>query len=739
MASLTLRRLCFRVYGGSVLLVGPLMGLTQVRFLPEPTPSSDVRARHTQASGAETCHKRPLTIADGIEITRWADQDYFDGESSDGRVAKFSPDGKRFVVVLQKGNLTDNTNRFSLYLFNSATALQGVSPELLATFSSSSNREGIGGVKWLEDNETVLFLAENPGENSQIYAFNIREHRLTRLTDHETAIRSFDTTGDGRSLTYLAEGVRPGANGDTEVRRNGIVVTNQALVDLLISGHRSEQEQDLFVKKGDRPPVPVALEDPADGAPPLISPNGHFVAVETWVEHVPPSWFAYGDSNERVRALLEEKTLGRGHSRLQRFLLLDTVTGALRPLLDAPLGFSPGRLQWLKDREAAIVQGTFLPPAVGADKERERPGSHAISVEIALGDLKYRKLGSYALPSPERRASAGLQVVLEEDVNAPPKLYAIDEKQGRKVLLVDLNPQLSQLKLGKVETIRWKMPDGNEATGGLYLPPDYEPAKRYPLVIQTHGFSPDRFSMDGRLEWSSAFAARPLAARGVIVLQSSQHSDNTPKEGPYEMARYERAIELLDRNGMIDPKRVGIAGFSRTVYQVGYALTHSKYHFAAAVLVDGIDGSYFNYISYGGDASDDILLNGAAPFGEEGLRIWMRNAPGFNLDKVSAPLALIVHNPGSLLALWEWFTGLRYLNRPVELVELPYASHLLVKPWERRTTQQLLVDWFCFWLKDEEDTDPAKREQYARWRQLRQEGNLQHATGNQVKGAAPVP
>jgi hypothetical protein len=35
------------------------------------------------------------------------------------------------------------------------------------------------------------------------------------------------------------------------------------------------------------------------------------------------------------------------------------------------------------------------------------------------------------------------------------------------------------------------------------------------------------------------------------------------------------------------------------------------------------------------------------------------------------------------------------------------------------TSQQTTVDWYCFWLKGEGDRDPAKAEQYARWRELR--------------------
>jgi len=61
----------------------------------------------------------------------------------------------------------------------------------------------------------------------------------------------------------------------------------------------------------------------------------------------------------------------------------------------------------------------------------------------------------------------------------------------------------------------------------------------------------------------------------------------------------------------------------------------------------------------------------------------------------------------------------------VDFILLPDADHHLVKPWERMVSQQGAVDWFRFWLKDEEDPDPAKAEQYKRWRELRklQEAN----------------
>jgi dipeptidyl aminopeptidase/acylaminoacyl peptidase len=66
-----------------------------------------------------------------------------------------------------------------------------------------------------------------------------------------------------------------------------------------------------------------------------------------------------------------------------------------------------------------------------------------------------------------------------------------------------------------MEEMRWTDGSGNPVIGGLYLPPDYAAGKRYPLVIQTHGFDPHVFRIDG--PYTTAFAAQPLAGKGIVV------------------------------------------------------------------------------------------------------------------------------------------------------------------------------------------------------------------------------
>jgi hypothetical protein len=111
-------------------------------------------------------------------------------------------------------------------------------------------------------------------------------------------------------------------------------------------------------------------------------------------------------------------------------------------------------------------------------------------------------------------------------------------------------------------------------------------------------------------------------------------------------------------------------------------------------------------------------MNGGMPFGE-GLQAWLKAAPGFNLDKVKAPLLIQTTDRHNLLPEWEWYAGLRRLHKPVEMVSLIEGCHNLFQPQHRLISQGMAVDWFRFWLTSHEDPDPGKREQYLRWRAMR--------------------
>ncbi len=223
-----------------------------------------------------------------------------------------------------------------------------------------------------------------------------------------------------------------------------------------------------------------------------------------------------------------------------------------------------------------------------------------------------------------------------------------------------------------------------------------------------------------------------MAAQGMLVLQVGAGLDGTwvgdlgtAQEAPNAMEEIEGAIDHFDSLALIDRSRVGLIAFSRTCFHVLYALTHSRYPIAAAAATSGVDFSYLQYMLFRnaaigvGVTQDEYQgINGGPPLGK-GLDAWWDRAPGFNLDRVTTPLRLEAIRLSEVLGAWEPYAGLLLQNKPVELFVLPEGEHLLVKPWERLASSQGNVDWFRFWLKGEEDPDPAKADQYVRWRELR--------------------
>ncbi len=323
---------------------------------------------------------------------------------------------------------------------------------------------------------------------------------------------------------------------------------------------------------------------------------------------------------------------------------------------------------------------------------------------------------------------SGLRIAIRQTLNSPPTLWATDPASGQSKALLDPNPQLAHMRLGDASLYRWRDETGYEWTADLIKPVDYTPGQRYPLVVQTHGFSENIFKIATDGAYPTAMAARALASAGIMVLQIPDHMGKdlvTVQEARRHAEGYVSAIAQLNVDGLIDPKKVGIIGFSRTCWYVETALIDHPASFTAATLADGVDESYMQYHFFVGPSSwigqgEFEKINGARPFGEAGLRKWMDTAPGFHLDRVQTPLRIEALGPNSVLREWEIYSSLREMNKPVDMIYFPGGQHVLQKPLERLASEQGNVDWFRFWLQEYEDPSPAKQSQYRRWETLRQ-------------------
>jgi hypothetical protein len=748
-----------------------ILGKAGVSGLANELPSAGTsEAANRRARIAE---KRPVTMEDVIEMTRLADPYYVGGGSSSGRVAQFSPDKTRFVVVVRKGDVHKNSNEFSLLLWHTKDIYSSLKPETLLTLDSTSNRPAIQAVRWQKDGETLLFLGEHPGETQQLYRFNCRTRELRMVTRSPTNVLSYGVGGEDL-IAYTAE---PLPNTDASSwQRLGRPISTQLITDVML-GRPDEEWSDhvrVVLQHEGHPEGSSTLAEkflmpfPGPDDQPVVSPDGRYVLLLTLGEDIPASWRDYLDS--RMQKWTHWKIAPGQYSMLLRYTLFDTKEHTQSHLINAPIsiGGRGSEAIWLADSRSVVITNSYLPLENVSHEEREARLKSPFVAEIKVpsgvvtkisskelklmgqdqstndlifeegrinpkssgaGEIHFRKHGDrWEDVSAVRNTESTPVISLEEGLNLAPRIVATEVGQQSRILL-DLNPQFGNLAFGREERIRWKARDGHEVEGGLYYPVDFVPGRRYPLVIQTHGFQPDRFEIDG--PYTSAFAAQPLAGKGIMVVQAeapdrAEVIDHlaTPKEVEWRVSAYEGAIDDLDSKGLIDRARVGIMGFSRTCWYVKYALTHSDFHYATASVSDGIDMGYFTYAAMAnrGYPDDEIeQIAGAIPNGT-GMEPWVRDAPDFSIDKLPSdvPVRVVAGYPLDVLVEWEWFAMMKRLQKPVDMVVFLDGIHVLEKPLNRLISQDGNVDWFDFWLNGHEDPDPIKAGQYERWRKLRE-------------------
>lgn len=526
-------------------------------------------------------------------------------------------------------------------------------------------------------------------------------------------------------------------------------------------------------------PIPIHLEGQRALA---LSPKDQSVVTALTVRNIPIEWETVylpplSTSPYRLRAGEQSPDRFHGQRDVSEYVLIDLVRGTTRPLTHAPVSTAAGwwamsRAAWSSDGRSVVLSDTFLPrdnpatlgfpnvPCVAVVDvvtsrlsclERLKARStvntdggwtYVSDVHFEAGkDLvtvlhqgvdgatanstSYVRLedGSWKAEPAVRALSSkttSVDVLVKQGPNIPPLLVASDRISKTSRILWDPNPQLKVIEMGEVSVFKWKDKLDHQWIGGLYKPPDYVRGKRYPLVIQTHGFDEQEFRPSG--SFPTAFAAQELASVGFVVLQVRDCPiRSAPEEGPCQVAGYEAAVEQLTADGLVDPERIGIIGFSRTCFYVLEALTTSTLHFKAASITAGVNEGYLQYIldvdSSGSFVARDADATIAAqPFGL-GLQRWLRQSPEFNMDKVTTPLQVVALGRRSLLFMWEPYATLRYLKKPVDLLVLNSAEHVLTNPAARMASQNSTVDWLRFWLQDY--VDPAKVEQYKSWETMR--------------------
>lgn len=725
--------------------------------------------------------KRPFAVVDDIGFV------YFGDLYGGAAAVEFSPDGNYFAVDTERGHLDLNTVEDSLAFYRSQDVEDFLrspndsQPPSPVWVVNRSDKKGavIRGWRWLGDSSGVAFLDPTTDGGHRLALADLRKKVIEPLTSATEVVTGFDIRDRQHYVYVVAD--PPGQEKKAERAEAAVAGAGRSLFELILPDDPTTAliaptTTSLWAVVGSE-----HFEVKKDGAPLAffgsfaLSPDGQSLITTLPVLDVPSKWETlypappYTVSKNRIHA---------GHydaksSHVHQYVRIDLQTGTIQSLANAPIADDAGWTaigdpSWSSNGREILLPNTFLKsnenapsrPCVavmdvssGAStcvevlKAHEtetivEEGYHFISGARFAGDTGRVMVAFFSHEDLSRRTTEyqrtndiwqdareisgsfpaehnDLKVSVKQGLNDPPMLVATNKHTSRVVW--DPNPQFKSIELGDASVYTYKDKQGREWKAGLYKPSNYKPGQRYPLVIQTHGFEASLFLPSGG--FSTAFAARALAATGIVVLQVSDDDGCplvTPAEGPCAVSDYEAATNQLVSEGLVDPGKIGLIGFSRTCYYVMQTLTTSSFlHLKAASITDGVMFDYFQYIRNPDRMSGEAdRVIGAPPFGE-GLQQWLKRSPGFNLDKVTAPLLVVGEGPISLSFMWQPYAGLRYLKKPVDLIMLNTREHVLTNPSARMASQGGSVDWFRFWLQGYEDPDPVKADQYKRWHELR--------------------
>lgn len=760
--------------------------------------------RYSDASGgkrsAQTPHyrrnidtfepSRVFTVRDSIEMARIVNAGA-NGDAGFPFDAHFSPDGKHFLVHTRKGDLAQNVNVETLWLFevNDVRAyLSGSAPlptpRKLVEINVADDPGALASVRWLNRRE-VAFIGQDRTGPAQVFKVDIASGTRIQLTRELTTVTSFALQDEHLLYYALVPQVIQQVRNVEKQSPGELIKPNfdpaYPIVNLMAANLKTGAHWRV-----NAPTMRLSLENQRI----WISPSGRYAitfapatnAPAYWAQYDIPDYGLFGYTADRVSIDATSKDL----MFRVRYQLVDLVNNSVAPLLDAPTGtlainYSAQEAFWLKDGASVVVTNTFLPIGSKGDDARRRRYPATAEINVASGRIETIAWEPVRQPDANSKANAGpgllpervlkvewladvsrlvrtkrkadgeqvtetlekarhwrrlaqsnrasavpqLTISLDQALNERPKVNATDGECGCRKLLFDPNPQADRFTFGHVDTFRWTDANGIDWQGGLILPPDYTPKRRYPLVVQSHGFQKGEFLLDGPGGTTTAFAAQPLANAGFVVLQV----EDNPRVGiahAHEGDRYavglRAGIDRLIASGLADPAHVGYIGWSATGFHALYLMAKNPKLLAAMTISDSAQPSYISHMLNVNHVRDltaqmDKMTGGAPRIGH--LDDWMSGNPLYQLNAVDTPVRFEAIGLSSLMHMWESYALLRYAKRPVDMIYFPEGSHTLMKPAERLASQGGNVDWFRFWLQGVEDHDVSKAEQYARWRGMR--------------------
>lgn len=291
----------------------------------------------------------------------------------------------------------------------------------------------------------------------------------------------------------------------------------------------------------------------------------------------------------------------------------------------------------------------------------------------------------------------------------PERVAIVDVQAGSARELFDpAREWWPSIRAGSVEAWRCTVKSGVEIDGRVYLPPGFDPAKKYPAIVNYYaGTTPINQAFGGRYpkEWWASlgyvvYVPQPSGAIGYGQAHSARHVNEWGSLVVDEIIDATR--QFLAAHPYVDPSRVGCIGASYGGFTTMLLVTRTDL-FAAAVSHAGISSisSYWGE-GYWGYTYNTRSAAGSFPWNRPDL--YVGQSPLFAADKVKTPILLTHGQADTNVPVGEsdsFFTALKLLGAPVEYLQVEGQDHAIMDHAKRLVWSRAIVAWFERHLKDE--------------------------------------
>ncbi len=290
--------------------------------------------------------------------------------------------------------------------------------------------------------------------------------------------------------------------------------------------------------------------------------------------------------------------------------------------------------------------------------------------------------------------------------NSPDVYVSTNFKDEKKISAI--NPQQKDYLWGNGELVTWKTYSGKDATGVVYKPENFDPNKKYPMIVYFYEKLSDNLNRYQAPAPTPSRINHTYFVSNDYIVFTPDISYTIGHPGKSAEDYINSGVEALKKNTWVNGSKIAIQGQSWGGYQVAHLITATNMYAAAWTGAPVVNmTSAYGGIRWGTGMSRQFQYEQTqSRIGKtlwEAPELYIENSPLFNMPKVTTPV-VIMHNDEDGAVPWyqgiEMFMALRRLQKPVWMLNYNGDDHNLIKRANKNDIQQRQVQFFDHYLKD---------------------------------------